>query len=88
MERDSGDEFKIVVLDDVAACKRLAKIILENVRKIDFEDIADNLHMTVTIGIASSEVENNSFSRLLHLAGSAMYEAKGEESGTYKVYSE
>lgn len=83
-----GDECRIMISTDVKTCEKLAQYILDGVRKIDFADVADDLHVTVTIGVASIETKNISSSHLFHLADTALYEAKSKERGTYLVYSE
>jgi diguanylate cyclase (GGDEF)-like protein len=88
MERDAGDEFKIVVSDSEDACKKLASDIIEKVNAIDYGDVAEGLTRTVTIGIASNKWEKLSTGRIFHLANSALYEAKSKKRGIYKIYTE
>ncbi len=88
MERDAGDEFKMIVADAMDVCRKLARSIIDDVKEIDFNDVADELHMTVTVGIASIDSCRGSSSHLFHLAESALYEAKSEKRGSYEVYQE
>ncbi len=88
LERDAGDEFKIVLNDDVDIAKKLASLIIEMVFAIDYGDIQEGLSRSVTIGVASNECEKMSMGKLFHLADSAMYEAKNQKRGTYVVYTQ
>ena len=86
--REAGDEYKIIVNETVDASKKIAEYIINGVRTIDFEDIADGLSVSVTIGIVSIEQCKKSCSYLFHLSDSALYEAKSKGRDTYLIYSE
>jgi diguanylate cyclase (GGDEF)-like protein len=86
LERAGGDEFKIIIRDTLDVCKTLAQDILNNVKNIDFNDVVKDLHVTVSIGIASIENKPMSCSHLFHLSESALYEAKVKARGIYQVY--
>lgn len=86
IERDAGDEFKIIVSDNIEVCKKLAQSIIDDVKNIDYKDIAEDLSTSVSIGIASINEETGSCGYLFHLADSALYEAKSKCKGTYLVY--
>jgi diguanylate cyclase (GGDEF)-like protein len=87
LERVGGDEFRIVIKDDVKTCEKLAQNIIEGVAAIDFADVADGLHVSVTCGIASKGSGEFSASHLFHLAESVLYEAKSKQRGTYIIYN-
>lgn len=87
LERAGGDEFNIIIRDTLDVCKTLAQDILESVKNIDFNDVANDLEMTLSIGIASIESKPMSCSHLFHLSESVLYEAKVKDRGIYQVYS-
>ena len=87
LEREGGDEFKLIIKDSVTVCEKLAQSIIDDVAAIDFADVADDLHVSVTCGIASLGSGELSASHLFHLSESALYEAKSKQKGTYIVYN-
>ena len=87
LEREGGDEFRLVIKDDVKKCEKLTQSIIDDVSQIDFADVADKLHVTVTCGIAALGSGELSATHLFHLAESALYEAKSKQRGTYIIYN-
>lgn len=88
LEHFAGDEYKIILNDNIKIAEKLAQNILKSVRCIDFNDIADDLSMTVTVGAASNENKTISASHLFHLAESALFEAKVNGKDRYLVYEQ
>ena len=88
IEHEGGDEFRMMISADVHKCKILAQYIIDKIEDIDFGDISDGINVSATIGIASIDSEKASYSKLFHLAETALYEAKTKQRGTYMVYAE
>ena len=87
LEREGGDEFRLIVKDSVTVCEKIVRNIIDGVASIDFADVADDLHVSVTCGIAKIGSGELSASHLFHLAESALYEAKSKQRGTYIIYN-
>jgi len=76
MERKGGDEFSIIVDASPLEASKLATMILNRTTSIDYSDIADNMKVSITAGIAGLRKRTNSYSDLMHDAIIKLYEAK------------
>lgn len=76
IERNGGDEFTVIVVANSMETSLLASNILNNVVSIDYSDIAKNLKVSATAGIACITKKTQYFQELLHDATSAMYHNK------------
>jgi diguanylate cyclase (GGDEF)-like protein len=84
--RWGGEELAVMLVGaGTEVAKRKASEILEKVRGLQFEE--KNLHVTLSIGIASVD-EEIEFEKLVRRADGAMYEAKRRGKNQTLLYSE
>jgi len=76
MERKGGDEFSILVEVGPLKAAKLAIIILNRITSVDYSDVADNLKVSITAGIAGLTKRTKSYSDLMHNATIKLYEGK------------
>lgn len=88
--RISGDEF-VVVLPDLARAadaNLVAEAILSDIaRPYRVGDLEDTLHLTASVGIASTDMSLDNPMELLQQADLAMFQAKQLGRNTYQWYS-
>lgn len=75
-ERKGGDEFNVLVEAKAMDAAKLATEILNAVVDVDYSDVAENLKITITAGIASRNKRTKSASDLMHQATIKLYEQK------------
>ena len=85
VERAGGDEFKIIVKDNKSNAEKLAQKIIENIKSADYSYLADDLHITATIGIAGINSAKSAF-EFMHSADTAMMDAKAKKKGSYLFF--
>lgn len=84
--RIGGDEFAVLLDDtDVGDAVRVAERIMDSLRKPMVWN-GHTLHVTVSIGIATSEAGFEDGGDLLHTADIAMYRVKVQGKGGYEVF--
>ncbi len=76
MERKGGDEFSVLVNVNPKDASQLATKILNRIVSVDYSDVADNLKVSITAGIAGLRKRTKSYSELMHDATIKLYEAK------------
>jgi|LGOV01.1.fsa_nt_gb diguanylate cyclase (GGDEF)-like protein len=76
MERKGGDEFSVLVNVNPKDASILATKILNRITSVDYSDVADNLKVSITAGIAGLTRRTKSYSELMHDATIKLYEAK------------
>ena len=87
MERNGGDEFRIILKDNIEKAKKLGKLIVESISAIDYKAYVDNLQSTVTVGVCDAKCAgSDGAARLFEYATAAMYEGKMDGGNCYKVY--
>lgn len=84
--RLAGDEFVLLLerLKDVQAASQLAERISETLRRSVILD-GHRIRISASIGVALSSSSENAPAELLRRADDAMYQAKREGKGTYRV---
>lgn len=87
IERTGGDEFKLLIKDNKQKAAALADMITEEVKKLDLSYLADDLNVSLTIGLACITDAENPF-KLLHYADTALLDAKNKNKGSYSFYNE
>ncbi|MEE8585941.1 MAG: GGDEF domain-containing protein [Acidobacteriota bacterium] len=76
--RYGGEEFAVIVSDaGVAVCGKLAKSLVEAVQEMRVEHEGNQIHLTVSIGVAEL-VPGDSVESWLRRADQALYQAKSE----------
>ena len=76
MERKGGDEFSVLINLNPKDASKLATIILNRVVSVDYSDIAEDLKVSITAGIAGITRNTKSYTELMHDATIKLYEAK------------
>ena len=76
MERKGGDEFSVLVNYNPKDASKLATKILNRITSVDYSDVAENLQVSITAGIAGLTRTTKSYSELVHDATIKLYEAK------------
>ena len=76
LERRGGDEFTIVVESTPMEASVLASVILNSVVNIDYSDVAEDLKVSITAGIAGISEETKIYNDLVHDATRALYQQK------------
>ncbi|WP_257174094.1 GGDEF domain-containing protein [Colwellia sp. M166] len=77
LARIGGEEFAAILPDaNIAQARAIAERIREKIQDKSYQGQQDNIHITVSIGLASIKVVRESFDSLLHAADMAMYQAK------------
>lgn len=87
--RLSGDEFIIILknIDDKAQAEEYASFLLGSFMK-EFDILKNNLHVSLSIGIAVYPDHSNELEHLLKYADIAMYQAKDAGRKSYKLYDQ
>lgn len=76
LQRKGGDEFTVLVNCTGLAVSKLTTNILNAVVNVDYSDVAENLSVSITAGIASMTRKNKSYADLMHEATIKLYESK------------
>lgn len=76
LQRKGGDEFSVVAECTAMEAAKLATKICNAVVSIDYSDVADNLKVSITAGIAGLNNSTTSYSDLIHQATIKLYESK------------
>jgi len=86
--RLGGDEFTVILenISKVDHVEEVAKKIL-HVLKLPFHLDKHEVYVTASIGITFYPLDDNDIERLIMNADSAMYQAKSEGRGTYRLYT-
>ena len=83
--RLGGDEYIVVLPDDLASAKQYAKTIITAVSKI--ETISPELQCTVSIGLATQVTKSKDIRSWFEAADKALYEAKNAGRNTFVGHS-
>lgn len=87
LERDGGDEYRMLIRIDLEKAVEFAENIIHSVHQIDFDDIDDGLKMNVSIGVAALSEEIHAPTQLFAYSTTALYDAKASgKQGVYRVY--
>jgi len=87
LERDGGDEYRMLIKMDLEKATQLAENIIQRVHQIDFDDIDEGLTMNVSIGVAALTKEIHAPTQLFAYSTTALYDAKASgKKGVYRVY--
>ncbi len=78
--RLGGDEFIVVTPNDLPSAKVLAEIINNKVNNI--QTVVDNLHCSVSIGLATIKTSTQDIRTWFEAADKALYEAKKKGRNT------
>ena len=76
MQRKGGDEFTVIAKCKAIQVSNLTTKILNRVVGIDYSDVAEELKVSITAGIAILGKHNKSYADLQHEATIKLYEAK------------
>jgi diguanylate cyclase (GGDEF)-like protein len=76
MERKGGDEFTVLAHCSALQVSQLTTKILNRVVAIDYSDVAEDLKVSITAGMAALRKRTKSYADLLHQATIKLYEAK------------
>ena len=76
LERKGGDEYSITVETNPLGASKLATNILNRVKEVNYDDIAEKLSVSITAGIAGLTKNTKSYSQLVQEAIVTLYEAK------------
>ena len=76
LQRKGGDEFSVIAETNTREAAMLATKILNRVVSIDYSDVADDLKVSISAGIAGLTKSTVSYSDLIHQATIKLYESK------------
>lgn len=76
MERKGGDEFTVLAHCSALQVSQLTTKILNRVVAIDYSDVAEDLKVSITAGMAALRKRTKSYADLLHEATIKLYEGK------------
>ena len=88
MERQGGDEFRVILNDTDDVAEKLAKSMITKVQAIDFTDVAADYSASISVGLASLSYNPHGCSHMFHLAESALFEVKANNKGSFGFYKE
>lgn len=88
LARIGGEEFAAVLPDaNIAQARAIAERMREKIQDSIIENQGHNIHITVSVGLASINQVNGNFDSLLHAADLAMYQAKANGRNQVCSYS-
>ena len=76
LERRGGDEFTIVLEEKPMKAAIIASTICDSVVSIDYSDVAEDLSVSITAGIAGISEKTEVYYELVHDATNALYQNK------------
>ncbi|MBB3169539.1 tetratricopeptide repeat-containing diguanylate cyclase [Simiduia aestuariiviva] len=75
--RTGGEEFLVTLPSaDLESASDVAQRLCETIADIDLRDVADNLSVSVSVGVAQCQKGDSDFSHLINRADNALYRAK------------
>ena len=76
MERKGGDEFSVIINASPKEASKIATDILNRVCNVDYGDVAENLKVSITAGIAGLTKQTKNYAELVQTATIALFEQK------------